>query len=103
MLVRPLMTNLKLTVRDDYAVCACSNPSHHHSVFRSSPHPLLVGGGGVVGRGGWSRGESAFGQMSVTLPDSSCQHVNKQTFLSTNLACLSAFEQQAAISTHSFR
>ena len=43
-LVRPLMTNLQMTVRDDYAVSACSPlslPTHTCSVYKSF-HPLLV-------------------------------------------------------------
>ena len=64
---RPLMTNLKMTVQDDCAVSACSTPSHLHSVYKSAPHPLLVQSGGGGGQGSWW-GESAFGQMSATLP-----------------------------------
>ena len=42
-------------------------------------------------------GQSAFGQMSATLPHSQLPASKmRQTFLSTNLACLLAFEQQAA-------
>ena len=61
MLVRPVMTNLKMTVRDDCAASACKLP---YSVYKSSPPqpPLVVGG--VVGAGG----KSAFGHMSATLP-----------------------------------
>ena len=55
--VRPLMTNLKMTVQDDCAVSACSTPSHLHSVYKSSPHLLLVqgGGGGDGAAGGGSQ------------------------------------------------
>ena len=67
MVVRPLMTNLKMTVRDDCTVSACSPPPPTHSVCKSS-HPLLVGGGRL-----------AFGQMSVNRPPApsapSCQHL----------------------------
>ena len=44
MLVRPLMTNLKMTISDDCAVSACNT----NSVYKSS-HPLLVRGRGRVG------------------------------------------------------
>ena len=84
MLVRPLMTNLKMTVEDDCAVSACNthpppNPRPSNSVCKSS-HPLLVRGG-----------ERAFGQMSATLAQGCCSEI-KQTFLSTNLTCLLPFE-----------
>ena len=65
MVVRPLMTNLKMTVRD-----MCLHVAPHpqtHSVCKSS-HPLLVGGERL-----------AFGQMSVNRPPApstlSCQHL----------------------------
>ena len=45
-------------------------------------------------------GESAFGQMSSTLPTKWQPSKMKQTFLSTNLACLLAFERQAARPHH---
>ena len=44
MLVKPLLTNLKTTIRDDCAVSAHNT----NSVYKSS-HPLLVRGGGRVG------------------------------------------------------
>ena len=47
MLVRPLMTNFKATVRDDCAVSVCSAPS---SIYKNSC-PLIVsrvGAGGEV-------------------------------------------------------
>ena len=55
-----------------------------YSVYKCS-HPLLVGWGGL-----------AFAQMSATLPLQLLPPEIKQTFLSTNLACLLPFEQQAA-------
>ena len=94
-LVRPLMTNLKITVRDDCVVSACSSP-HHHSIYKC-PHPLLVGRQGE---------ESAFGLTPTTLshhhPQLQASGI-KQTFLSTNLAYLLAFEQRSARPTHSFQ
>jgi hypothetical protein len=50
--------------------------------------------------------ESVFGQMSATLlpPAQSPASEIKQIFFSTNLACLLAFEWQAAgLPTHTFR
>ena len=82
MLVRPLMTNFKVTVRDDYAVSACSS-STKDSVYKSF-HPLLVVGE-ERGVGLWTHVRHLYAQ----LPASGI----KQTFLSTNLACLLAFEQ----------
>ena len=78
MLVRPLMTNCKMIVRD---VSACSPPPH--SIHKCS-HSLLVSGG--VGL--WTD----VCQPPPRLPASEI----KQTFLSTNLACLLAFEWRAA-------
>ena len=70
--VRPLMTNLKMTVRADCAVSAYSTTIT--SVYKGS------GPTGFQWRG------SGFGSMSATptaqLPESEI----KQTFLSTNLA-----------------
>ena len=75
MLVRPFMTNLKMTI-----VSAC-NPhtptttrAHAHSVYKSS-HSLFVSGE-----------ELAFGQMSATIsrpPPQLLASEIKQTFLST--------------------
>ena len=87
MLVRPLMTDLKTTVRDDYAISAC-RPPHPNSVYKPS-HPLLMGVGGV---GLWTD--------VCHLPHPSCHPPApqlpvseiKQTFLSTTLPCLLAFE-----------
>ena len=62
MLIRPLMTNLKMTVRDDCAVSAYNLPQSQLCYRRS--HPLLVMG--------WA--ESALVQMSTTLP-ASCWHL----------------------------
>ena len=47
-------------------------------------------------------GESAFGQMSSTLPTKWQPSKMKQTFLSTNLACSLAFEQQGARPPHAY-
>ena len=83
MLVRPPMTNLKMTIRADSAVSICG--SLLTSVYKSSC-PQVAGGGG----------ESAFGEMFTTLaPQLSASEI-KQTFLTTNLACLLAFGQRAA-------
>ena len=46
MLVRPLMTNLKMTVRDDCAVSACSPPPLTLLMLSPTPNPLLVWAGG---------------------------------------------------------
>ena len=48
----------------------------------------------------WGGGESAFGQMSTTTPPQWPAPEGKQTFLSTNLACLLAFERRAAGPSH---
>ena len=61
---------------------------HLHPVSKSSC-PLLVEGWGGVG-------ESAFGQMYAILPTKKPASEVKQTFLSTSLACLLAFEWPAA-------
>ena len=63
MLVRPLMTNLKMTVIDDCAVSARRLLPSADSAYKCS-HPLLVGEGR----------ESAFGHKSTTLP-ANCQHL----------------------------
>ena len=82
MLVRPPMTNFKMTVRADCSVSACSALPLS---IRALDH--------------WSSAEreSAFGQMSTlfTLPLQLPASEIKQTFLSTNLASLTAFEWQA--------
>ena len=80
MVVRPLMTNLKMTVRDDCTVSACSPPPPTHSVCKSS-HPLFVRGGEVC--------------LCTDVFNPSLQLLAseiKQTSLSNNLACLLAFE-----------
>ena len=46
-LVKPLMTNLKMTVRDDYAVSACSPPPLLVSVKALVPLVAGVGGAGL--------------------------------------------------------
>ena len=80
MLVRPLMTDLKTTVRDDHAISAYRSP-HPNSVYKRS-HPLLIGVGGV---GLWT---DVCHPPAPQLPVSEI----KQTFLSTTLPCLLAFE-----------
>ena len=97
MLVRSSMTNLKMTIRADCAIFAC-NPLQN--VFKSfCPTGCSDGGGGWGG--GWHR--EAVGLWTdicppLQLPASEI----KQIFLSTNLACLLALEQQAAQPHSSF-
>ena len=83
MLVRPPKTHLKLTVRADCGFCMyVSPPRLNLSVTALTPC--------LSGRG--SR------PMDRCLPPSLPQLLAseiKQTFLSTNLGCLLAFEQQA--------
>ena len=86
-LVRALIANLKMTVGGD---CAVSAYSHRP--------PLSIKALTLFLWRGW--GESAFGQMSATLPPQLPASEIKQTFLSTNLACLLAFERQAARPHH---
>ena len=76
--VTPQMTNLKMTVRDDCAVDACSPLP---TLYKSS-HPLLLRGGGV----------SLWTDVCHPPPCQLLASEIKQTFLSTNLACLLAFE-----------
>ena len=91
-LVRPLMTNLKMTVRFDWAVfCGYPLPPHTHSVYKSS-HCLLVKGGG-------SKPLDRYPSPSPT-PVASIW--NKANFPFPNLACLLALERQGARSTASF-
>ena len=78
MLVRPSVTNLKMTVRADCAASTCSPLL----LSVKAPAPLMASGGG----GG---GESAFGQMSA-LPSQLPASEIKETFLPTNLDCLLA-------------
>ena len=73
------MTHLKKTVRDDCAVSVYSPPP---LLSIKALAPLVASEGG----------ELAFGQMSVILPSQLLASEIKQTFLSTNLACLVAFE-----------
>ena len=82
MLVRPLMTNFKMTIRDD--CCFCMQPSRPHSVYKSSCPTSCHW---------WGWGEFAFGQMSALRLAQLTASEIKQTFLSTNLACLLAFWQ----------
>ena len=81
MLVRTLMTNLKMTVRDDCAFLHVA-PLPTPTVYRGS-HPLLVKGGHPLDK---------FCHPPAKLLASEI----KQTFLSTSLACLLAFEWGAA-------
>ena len=87
-LVRSPMTNLKTTVRADCTVSACS----------PLPQPIKALAFSLSGGGGGC--ESAFGQMS-TLPSQLLASEMKQTFLSTNLACLLTSGQWAA-APHTF-
>ena len=87
MLLRSSVTNLKMTVRADCAISAC-NPLQ--TVYKS--FCPLVAVMGVVGAGGGRR--EAVGLWTdicppLQLPASEI----KQIFLSTNLACLLAFER----------
>ena len=79
MQVRPPVTNLKMTVTADCPVPACSP-----LLLSIKPLAQLVTGGS------W---ESAFGQTSaLPCPQLPASEI-KQTFLSTSLGCLLAFEQ----------
>ena len=77
-------TNLKMTLRDDCAVSACSAPTATPSVKALTPYLLGRGGGRTLDR------SLAPSPYQVLAPEM------KQTFPSTNLACLLAFEGQAA-------
>ena len=77
-LVRPLMTNVKMTVRADCAV----------SFIYKSSCPTASGGQGEVAQ--W------IGLWTDICPLPACFISNKQTFLSSNLACLLAFERRVA-------
>ena len=81
MLVRPLMTNLQMTVRDD---CAAATYSYRSppSVYESS-HPIPVEGLGGV---------SLWIDVCHPPPQLPASEI-KQTFLAANLACLLAFER----------
>ena len=85
MLVRPPMTNLKMTVRAD-----CAVPAYGPLLLSITPFAPLVAS--------WE--ELAFEKMPALLPELLASEI-KQTFLSTNLAHLLTFEQQAA-GTHTF-
>ena len=80
--VRPLMTNLKVTVRADCAVSAHSTTIT--SVYKGSCPT------------GWSGGGSGFGSMSATPTPQLLESEIKQTFLFTNLTWLLDLKQQAA-------
>ena len=82
MLARPLMANLKIIVRDDHAVPACRHPPT--SVYESSCNPWLSEWGG-------NRPLDRCPPPSP-LPTHLLASEIKQTFLSTNLACLLTFE-----------
>ena len=86
MLVRSLMTNLKMTVRADHAVFICSPLL----LFIKALAPLVATVCGGIGL--WT---------DVCLPKLVASEI-KQTFFSTNLGCLLAFKWQAASHTHSF-
>lgn len=89
-LVRPPMTNSRKTARADCAVPAGS-PSF--CLWRLQPHWFPQ----------WGSGDSAFVWTSTSLhPTQSLASEIKQTFLSTNLACLLASEWGAARPTHPF-
>ena len=81
MLVRPVMTNLKMTVRNDCTVSACRLP----------PTPTLsINALTSVcqGQGSWP-----LDRCMPPAPKLLGSEI-KQTFLSTNLACLLAFEHR---------
>ena len=89
-LVRPPITNLKVTVRADCAVSACSQPPT--SVYKRSYPPVTSGGE-------W--GVSLWTDVcppSAHLPASEI----KQTFLSTDLAYFMALGQWAVLPTYPF-
>ena len=89
MLVRPLMTSLNMTVRDDCAVSASNAVLLTLSIKALTL--LLVGGGGWRGVGLWTP------PSPPPTPDPQLLASEmRQTFLSTNLAFLLAFEWQAA-------
>ena len=97
MLVRPLTTNLKMTVRDDCAVFSCNSPPPpppHHTHTHTHTHtdsvyntltPCLSG----------EKGVSLWTDVHHPPPQLSASEM-KQTSVSTNLACLLTFEQRAA-------
>ena len=74
-----------MTAGDDCAVSECSPPT----LSMKALTPAYEGAG-----------ESAFGQMSTTLPPQFPATELKQIFLSTKLACLLALRQQAVRPTH---
>ena len=85
MLARPLMTNLKITVRDVCTVSACNLTSKKKKKNLSvkALTPCLPGAG------------VSLGQISATLPPQLPASEMKQMFLSTNLDCLLAFKWRA--------
>ena len=79
MLIRPLMTVFKMTVRADYAVSACSPLL---SYIEALAHWLSVG---------WGKSWPLDKTLSAS-PNLLPASLRKQTFLSTNLASLMDFE-----------
>ena len=95
MLVRPLVINWRWPLETTVLflhVSSAPAPATH-SVYKCS-HPLLVKGRGV---GGVDL-QTDVCHPPLQLPASEI----KQTFLSTNLTCLLAFERQAARSPHAY-
>ena len=115
-LARPLMTNMKMTIRADCAVSACSpfllsikhsclqNPMDGgarqatvHGVAKSRTRLNDFTYTSVYKPLAASLEESAFEQTSAPHPRPQLPASEiKQTFLSANSACLLAFEQRAA-------
>ena len=83
MLVRPLMTNFKVTVKVDYAVSAYIPP-----IYESSCHLIVLERGGRPLDRHLPIPQSLFPASKI-----------KQTFLSISLASLMAFEYRA-VSLH---
>ena len=93
MLARPLMTNLKITVRDVCTVSACNLPSKKKKNLSVKALTPCLPGAGV-----------SLGQISATLSPQLPASEIKQTFLSTNLDCLLAFKRRAVgPPMHTFR
>ena len=94
-LVRPLMTSVMTTVRNDCAVSACKShhPLPHNSVYKSS-YPLLDRVGGRWRVGLWT---------DVCHPSHSPVAGIWDKANSPNLACWLVFEQQAVGPTNSFQ
>ena len=88
MLVRPLMTDFKMTVRADRALSACS----------PRPQPIQPYTLTVRGRGGWS----AFGQALFPLPHIASIQI-KQTFPSTNISLSGLFNSEQLNPTFGYK